>query len=241
MSTRSSIKSSKSRERTLAKYKYKGTRGPSNRMYVGVRSTNAATQGSSAVANKQVVKLRYTTLVPLTNTGTGLGVTYQFRANSIFDPDFSGTGHQPMGHDEWAKFYLHYRVLKSSISVQIEADDAATQPYVQWVGVGAASGTASINPTTVIERQKAAWKVSGVGTTPAGPLINWFDGKRFFGAATQNGDTCKAAFGANPTEDVFFQIGQAPLNTAATARTLFSLVVIDYWCELTEPQSLLES
>lgn len=45
---------------------------------------------------------------------TVLGTTtqwYTFRLNSIFDPDLTSTGHQPVGHDQMALFYNYYRVL----------------------------------------------------------------------------------------------------------------------------------
>lgn len=35
---------------------------------------------------------------------------YVWRLNSLFDPDFTGGGHQPGYHDEWALLYKKYRV-----------------------------------------------------------------------------------------------------------------------------------
>jgi len=31
--------------------------------------------------------------------------------NSLFDPDFSGAGAQPLGYDQWSAFYSRYKVL----------------------------------------------------------------------------------------------------------------------------------
>lgn len=47
----------------------------------------------------------------------GTAGTYAFRANSIYDPDLSGAGHQPMGRDVWASLYNHYLVLSARITV----------------------------------------------------------------------------------------------------------------------------
>lgn len=38
--------------------------------------------------------------------------------NSIFDPDRSGSGHQPMGHDQYAPLYHRYRVVGCHATVE---------------------------------------------------------------------------------------------------------------------------
>jgi hypothetical protein len=44
----------------------------------------------------------------------GAASIYTFRSNSIFDPDFTGTGHQPYGHDTLVALYNRYRVINLS-------------------------------------------------------------------------------------------------------------------------------
>lgn len=41
-----------------------------------------------------------------------------FRINSIFDPDYTGTGHQPAFHDQWSPLYSNYRVTGFKYSVK---------------------------------------------------------------------------------------------------------------------------
>jgi hypothetical protein len=55
--------------------------------------------------------LRYSQLVTLTAGASGLFGTEQiFRLSSLFDPDLTGTGHQPYGFDSLAALYYRYKV-----------------------------------------------------------------------------------------------------------------------------------
>lgn len=57
-----------------------------------------------------------------------------FRMNSLFDPDFTGTGHQPMYYDRYAALYSNYRVLGSRLSTTFypthDATAVSNGPYI---------------------------------------------------------------------------------------------------------------
>lgn len=61
----------------------------------------------------QRVKLKYVEFLQ-TNS---FHYQYAFCGNSIFDPDRTGTGHQPTGYDEWGAFYGNWIVHSSAIKV----------------------------------------------------------------------------------------------------------------------------
>jgi len=42
-----------------------------------------------------------------------------FRLNSVFDPDFSGVGHQPRGFDQWSQVYNQYRVSRCDVNILV--------------------------------------------------------------------------------------------------------------------------
>lgn len=74
------------------------------------------------------VRLRYVDEYVMTSTA-GSTVTQTFRMNSIFDPDFTGVGHQPYGHDQWSPLYTTYVVLGSKLKATwspLTEDDVAT-------------------------------------------------------------------------------------------------------------------
>ncbi len=45
------------------------------------------------------------------------GSEYVFRLNSLYDPDLTGTGHQPYGFDQFAALYSRYKVDRVHIDV----------------------------------------------------------------------------------------------------------------------------
>lgn len=64
----------------------------------------------------KTVALRYVDTVAL-NGGAGSAAVNVFRVNNIYDPDYSGTGHQPMYHDNYAALYSKYRVNYATITM----------------------------------------------------------------------------------------------------------------------------
>lgn len=52
------------------------------------------------------------------NSTSGAIAKRIFRGNSLYDPDLTGTGTQPMGFDQLMTLYEHYRVMGSEIVVR---------------------------------------------------------------------------------------------------------------------------
>lgn len=65
---------------------------------------------TSPLPDRFFTKLTYSEAFAMTYTGSGAPFYHQFRINSIFDPNYSGTGHQPLGHDSFITLYNRYRV-----------------------------------------------------------------------------------------------------------------------------------
>lgn len=66
---------------------------------------------STVRPQRLIVKLPYFQSGQLTSP-IGAYVGQLFRLNSIYDPDLSGGGHQPLGADQYATFYNRFRVFK---------------------------------------------------------------------------------------------------------------------------------
>lgn len=64
---------------------------------------------------KVLTKLTYCDTKTIT-PGTGMA-NHVFSMNNLYDPDYTGVGHQPAFRDEWANIYGHYRVLAAHVRV----------------------------------------------------------------------------------------------------------------------------
>lgn len=70
----------------------------------------AAMMSRPVQATKLFVKLTYYDDVILSATNTATYAEYIFSQNSIYDPDITGTGHQPRGRDQYTALYENYLV-----------------------------------------------------------------------------------------------------------------------------------
>lgn len=61
--------------------------------------------------------MRYTETVDITLNGSGTA-SYLFSCNGLYDPNITGTGHQPLYFDQLTALYNHYKVIRSTMVVQ---------------------------------------------------------------------------------------------------------------------------
>jgi len=53
------------------------------------------------------------------NVSAGVGLnTYLFNSNNMYDPNYTGTGHQPRGWDQAVTYYKYYRVVSAEMHVR---------------------------------------------------------------------------------------------------------------------------
>jgi hypothetical protein len=99
--------------------------------------------------------LRYHENISIAVT-TGAVNNYIFRANDLFDPNYTGTGHQPMGFDQMMVFYNHFAVDRCRIVVT--ANNTASGCMHAGVRLDA-SNTPLTSPDQIIEFGGATFDV----------------------------------------------------------------------------------
>lgn len=104
---------------------YQKKRGPKKPVYkrkrnYGKKYSNAVSVPKKAelIADRYFAKLTFATSVNM-SLSAGAPKIHVFRGNSMFDPDQSGAGAQPVGFDELSALYKSYRVIGSSIKATL--------------------------------------------------------------------------------------------------------------------------
>ncbi len=202
----------------------------------------------SGFPKSQVVKLRYVDTGLTLDPGVGLISEYVYRANSVFDPDFTGVGHQPMGFDEWANIYNRYTVLGSRITVY-NTPATTTNVTPGYFGVVLSANSTPIASYTSIDNLLES-KLAGKNWRTAGSTLTQttrgnsqvvsknFSAKNFFGVTDVNDGTgLSSVIGGNPTEHAHFGIYAASID-GNNPGSLFLTVMIDYIVQFREPDNL---
>lgn len=187
---------------------------------------------------QRVAKLRYCDTFSLTSTSGALAYN-TFRANGIYDPDLTSTGHQPMGHDQWVALFNHYVVLGSKITVKActttaEADVIYTGVYLSDGGTVPYSSVSEIK-----ENKKGSVTMYAPQSGKNVYSTSKYSAKNFFNVkdVKDNQDRLGALVNADPGEAACFQVWIQAIGTGS----LEYMVTIDYIVLFSEPRELGQS
>lgn len=192
---------------------------------------------------QMITTMRYCTAIQLDPGSAGIRAFHRFSANGIYDPDVTGTGHQPHGHDQYQTIYQHYKVIGSKITA-----------YFSPAGAQAGSGTmvcaiqldddVSEPPSdiqNVIEGPETTYTVASNadGAPNVVKLVKTFSPSKFLGVPKEQWRTAGAGqFGANPPDEAYYVLYAAPVNQTQDADPVNIQVEISYIVHMYEPRNL---
>lgn len=190
--------------------------------------------------SRTVRRLRYSTNFQLASTA-GAVTTWVFAANGLYDPDVTGTGHQPMGFDEMMLYYNHFCVLSCKIQCIFKAA-SATKMTVCVRQDGSATPITTID--RIVEVGGAAIEYLEVAATSNATkrLEAAVDIARLQGiprSALVADSTLRGNIAANPTELTYFHV--ATWDAAAQTGTVNVDCVLDFVAMFLEPRDITES
>ncbi len=184
-------------------------------------------------------KLRYNDIFSL-DAGVGTTATHKFRANDLFDPDFTGTGHQPTGFDQYMLMYDHFKIIGSKINVKFMGPQASNQSRDAIIGAIYLDddSTALTDIRVAIENGLTSWGIqgSGGGTNPLS-LFKTFSNKKFFASKKTSAEVTGSS-SASPAEIAFYTVCVAALDGSTDIQAYNCMVTIDYVVEFTERKTL---
>lgn len=217
------------------KYKRKSKTSKSARQL----SNNFALPGISPV---KVVTLPYHTALSLGST-VGSQQVWSFKMNDIYDPDYTGTGHQPLGHDQWALYYTQYSVIGAKVTAKFSWAGSTLGDNVMVVGVISDDDTSL--PTTVStkqERYPGCYKLMNPKAVGSTTVTAKFSQKKWF-AMKNPTDSHQhiAPMGSSPTLPAYFNVFVQSLDGSTTSSEIACEVNIQYIVRLSEPKDVLGS
>jgi len=172
------------------------------------RKTALVNRALAPIAQRYITTMKYSEIFTLNALN---GYQYQYNLNSIFDPNRTGTGHQPYGHDTLQTLYNRYRVIgckwvlnfyNSANMVQV-----ATQPANEVLSPTGGFSELAENPRT-------RWKlqVPGGSATPIKGSISLPSLVGRSKGQYMADDRYQAQFGSSPTELAILNVIGAAIN-----------------------------
>jgi hypothetical protein len=169
----------------------------------------------------------------------GIQSSYVFSANGAYDPNITGTGHQPMGFDQMMSLYEQYVVVRASIKALFVSNTQAPTR----VGIVVAPDTSV--PAIVPAVENGLMKMDFVdGKSEAGQHMAktievQLDVAKYFGKTRRELQDFTEAVGtsaANPAEQVYFILTAWGMDTVTYALLVDVVMTFDifYW----EPRKL---
>lgn len=164
---------------------------------------------------------RYVENISLTCT-SGILQRYQFRANGMFDPNLTSTGHQPMYFDQMAALYNHYVVEGSRITIKaITPGSTAVNVIACALNCDDDTTATYSNMYSVIEDDCDSWGYTGGLDNKTLTLKEKFKTKDVFGGNPQSNPDLIGKIGADPTEVYLYNFFIQTLDETSSVTVRF--------------------
>lgn len=200
--------------------------------------------GNSVVPQKYFTTLPYFDRVGLSFSTLDYA-EYVFRVNSLFDPNLSGTGHQPRGFDQLSSLYRGYQVYGVAYDITFFTKDTSKEGFKVGV-VGTPSAKASFSSS----QEMSEYTVGQINWTtltnekPVARLRGYLNASATEGVSRSDyndDDNYKAGIGANPAASPkLFIVGYTLDGTTATQGVECNVNLL-YFCKFQTPQFLVAS
>jgi len=178
-------------------------------LYRGMRNVRSVMPG------RFVVTLPYAEQFTLTTVSGVPGYTI-YKANSCYDPDTTGVGHQPRGLDQYFNLYNHGRVLKSWFKITGSALSSNTEPVI--FSAVCATNTTALATNDIMESPRSRWTVIGLASgTSVKTLTMSHYPKESFNNFSGDEEIFTPAADVNYLTNYIFQVENAAGSTATQA------------------------
>jgi len=199
----------------------------------------------SPFAQRFITRMKYAEQISQVGPGLGGLTQYTMNLNSIFDPNRTGIGHQPYGHDTMATLYNRYRVIKCSYAISALATGGTTAdqygiiaalPANEVIGISGGVAEVQENPRCkfVTQAPNSGPKVLR-GTVSIPSLVGRTKSQYM------SDDRYQAVYGTSPAELAILNIFTGLLNGNSETITTKLNIVLEFTVESFDVKNLLQS
>jgi len=203
-----------------------------------VRPRSIATAGVG-FPKKMLMTHKYRERVTMVATSGAL-TKYQFSTNSLWDPNTSGTGHQPLYFDQMTALYDHYVVIGSRFRAKFCTDGASTVSATFTAYIDDDTTTTNIADIVTGGEQTQAYRqiqfVPAPMTRALTANLKW-SAKKFFGKGVLANTDLQGSGLSGPNEQSQYTVllqGNGTSSTTITGTLLVEIEYITVWKELKE-------
>jgi len=182
-------------------------------------------------------KLRYAEDNITLGAAAGVISNYIFRANDLYDPDVTGTGHQPMGFDQMMVFFDHFIVERATIRVRFVNNNMVNSTV--YTRVDGNNGAVS-DPVVLLETGGCVTQVVAASGNASGntTLTQSVDVAKYHGVHTSaltSMDSLQGSIASSPTDGIYFHVGC--WDQKGSTSSVLAAVVIEFDAIFTEPRT----
>jgi len=198
-------------------------------------------QGKQGFAHQMKAQLKFCSQQSITLT-SGIWSSYKYRANSLYDPDFPGIGHQPLYFDQYMAVYNHFCVTQSRIVVVPFIDQARSINPMVTLFLDDDTNPSVVTEYAAIEREGCVFTHAATSSTSYNipNLTLTYKASTVYAGDPLSRDELQGTASSGPTEEQIFTIGAADLGAPATSVISF-LAIIYYDVTFYELKSIAQS
>lgn len=225
----------------MAKRIRKGARGGKKKQWRRRRGykTNSNLRSLNPIAQRYICKMKYAEVMSSALGGGSYGLV-RLNLNSIFDPNRTGVGHQPYGHDTLQTMYNRYRVISCTYRINAYAADGSN---IQLAVMPANEEITPGSISEIRENPRARYTLQS-----ANAPLRIVSGKVFIpslvGRTTTQymaDDRYQAQYGASPSELAILNCFAGPTTENSSLTTVWFNVELHYTVESFDIKHLAQS
>lgn len=204
------------------------------KLYRTVRSNTVKNLNTSnfgrGIPKKLTVTHTYVETVNLQSGIAGALAVYSFSANGMYDPNITGTGHQPMLFDQIGALYNHYCVIGSKATFTLTPISGANDCII---GCFLNDDTTTPSRNGILENPTCKYLCTPYLMNTAKSWTLKWSGKQNFGKLLIGNSAFSGTTGSNPAEQSYYTafIDAADIGTQQTFRLNVKIEYIAIWTE----------